>query len=148
RLEARQILRHELFPAISEYLFVNGDLPATIDEFSKNSGSAILFRDPCLAGPSVEKPSLEQSFVWIGKHEGKPLLPALPLCHTRNADPDGRKLLLMSDGSVHKLLDDELKKALDAGTKGEAAPFHSSQPQTLAEVGPLLVPLCGDGNSR
>ena len=85
---------------------------------------------------------VEQSFIWLGKHEGQTLLPAIPLAHSRLPDPDGRRLLLMSDGSVHKVTQENLDKALAAASSGAEPPYHSTEPQTLEDAGKALVPMC------
>lgn len=128
-----------LVPEVSAWIMRNGGLPESPESFVAGGGDGTVFRDPMLAGPAVRTPGPEHCFVWLGKHEGRELLPALPLVHSRQASEKGKYLLAMSDGSVHRVTKEQLDSAVAAAADPAATPpFKSPHPQTLKDLLPSL----------
>ena len=88
-----------------------------------------------MSAPSVDQPTTEECFIWLGDHDGKKLRPALPLAYCNSVDGVGRYALLMSDRSMHLVNAEQLKKII-AGDLNVLpdGPLRSKEPQTILEA--------------
>jgi len=135
--QSQKHLSSVLVPDVLSWVMRNGELPKDRIDFAAKGGRDDTFRDPMLAGPAVRKPGEEHAYVWLGAHEGRNLLPALPLAHTRVPSETGKYLLAMTDGSVHRVTKEQLDAAIAASADPKTPPpFASKEPQTLADLLP------------
>lgn len=142
--EAQRILTTRVGPALMGHLMEHGNLPNNLQEAATAIGDLSDFRDPNLAGSGKPEILDQDCFVLVPLPEGRSVLPAVPLAHSRQAGELDRWLLLMSDGSVHRVTRDELDRALADAPNAEQPPrFRSSEPQTLREALPALKVIAG-----